>query len=87
MFKRMEISEQVYKGQTPSKTIPMPDANRDSSVRKRKGGEAALPNNHKKRCTSKRMTKMQSLQVRRRSVQIKHACYMAPEIPLKNVKY
>ena len=77
MFKRMEISEQVYKGQTPLKKL-IPYANRDSRVRKRKGGESALPTNHNKGRTSKRKTKIQSLQVRRRSVQIKHACYMAP---------
>ena len=47
MFKQMEISEQVYKGQTPSKIIPRADSNRDSHVRKRKLGEAALPTNHK----------------------------------------
>ena len=56
----------------------MPYANRDSSVRKRKGGEAALPTSSKKGGTGKRKKKIQYLQVRRRLVQIKHACYMAP---------
>ena len=57
MFKQIEIAEQVYKGQTPSKTIPMPDANRDSRVRKIKVGESASPNNPKKVRTGKQMTK------------------------------
>ena len=57
MFKQIEIAEQVYKGQKTSKKIPMPYANRDSSVRKRKGGEAALPNSSKKGCADKRKTK------------------------------
>ena len=78
MFKQIEIAEQVYKGQTPSKQIPIPYAYRDSRVRKRKGGEAALPTSSKKGGTGKRKKKIQYLQVRRWLVQIKHACYMAP---------
>ena len=78
MFKQIEIAEQVYKGQTHSKQIPMPYANRDSRVRKRKGGEAALPTRSKKGRTGKRKQKIQYLQVRRRLAQIKYACYMAP---------
>ena len=35
----------------------MPYANRDSSVRKRKGGEAAMPNSSKKGCADKRKKK------------------------------
>ena len=45
MFERMEISEQFYEVQTPSKTIPRSDTNCYSYVRKRKGVEAALPIN------------------------------------------
>ena len=57
IFKQIEIAEQVYKGQTPSKKIPMPYANRDSCVRNRKGGEAALPTSSKKGGTGKRKKK------------------------------
>ena len=52
MFKQIEIAEQVYKGQTPLKKL-IPYANRDSRVRKRKGGESALPTNSNKGCADK----------------------------------
>ena len=61
MFERVEISEFVYEGQTPSKKIPRADANRDSHVRKRKIGEDASPTNSKKVHAVKHKTKMHSL--------------------------
>ena len=48
MFERMEITEQVYKGGTPSKTTTREDPNRSSHGRKCKGGEAALSTNPEK---------------------------------------
>ena len=53
----MEIAEQVYEGQTPYRKIPRADANRDSHVRNRKGGESALPTNPEKGRAVKRKTK------------------------------
>ena len=57
MFKQIKIAEQVYKGQKPSKIIPMPYANREFHVRKRKGGEAAFPTISNKGGAVKRKTK------------------------------
>ena len=87
MFEQVEISGQIYEGQTPSKKIPRADANRDSHIRERKGGETASPTNPKKGHSGKLKTKMKYIQTIIRLVQIKHACYMAPDIPLRNVKY
>ena len=61
MFKQMDISEQVYEEQTPSKKIPRADSNHGSYVRKRKGGEAVSPTNPKKGRAGKRKTKIKSL--------------------------
>ena len=57
IFKQMEIAEQVCEGQTPSKKTPKSYWNYDSHVRKRKGGETALPNNPKKGRAVKSKTK------------------------------
>ena len=57
MFKPMEISEQVYEGKPPSKKIIRADANRDSHVREKKGGEDASPNNSEKGRTGKLKTR------------------------------
>ena len=48
MFDQMEISEQVYKGGTPSKKFIEEYANRANHVRKRKIGEAILTANNEK---------------------------------------
>ena len=56
MFKKMKSLNRFTKDKHPLK-IPMPDANRDSNARKRKGGEAALPINPKKGHAGKRRTK------------------------------
>ena len=57
MFERMEIAEQVYDRQTPSKKRLRSDSNHDSHVRKRKGVESASPANPKKSRAGKRKTK------------------------------
>ena len=56
MFEQMEISEQAYEGQTPSKKIIREDANREKHVSKIKGGEFASPTNPEKGHTGKRKT-------------------------------
>ena len=48
MFERMEVSDKVYKEETPSKITTRADANRVSHDRKHKGGEAAFPANPEK---------------------------------------
>ena len=68
MFKWMGIAEQVYKVKSPSKTISA-DANRDSHVRKLKGGETASPINPEEGRSCKRKTKMNSLKASRWKVQ------------------
>ena len=45
MFKEIEISEQVYEGGTPSKTITRADYDCASYGRKLKAVEASLPTN------------------------------------------
>ena len=57
MFEEMEISEQVYEGQTASKKIPTADAYHESHVRKRKGEESALHNHPEKGHDGKPKTK------------------------------
>ena len=57
MFERMDISEQVYKGGTPSKTPTREESNRDGHVRKWEGGETASSTNRDKGRTRKRKTK------------------------------
>ena len=44
----MEVSDKVYKEETPSKITTRADANRFSHDRKHKGGEAAFPANPEK---------------------------------------
>ena len=56
MFEQMEISDQLCEIETPSKKIIRSDANRDSHVRKIKGGEATSPTNPEKICAGKRKT-------------------------------
>ena len=87
MFGQMGISDQVYKIKSHLKNIIRLDAKRDSHVRKRKGVEATSATNLEKGCAGKRKTKMQSLWYRRRLVQGKHACCMAPDTPLSSVQY
>ena len=65
IFEQMEISEQVYERQKPSKNIPRVDFNHDGHGRKRKGGEASLPTNPNKGRTDKHKKKMQSPRARR----------------------
>ena len=57
MFDRMEVTEQVYEGGTPSKMPTRSESNRDVHVRKWKGGEAASPTNPKKGHANKGKTK------------------------------
>ena len=45
MFERTEVTEQVYKGGTPSKTPAREETNRDIHARKQKGVESASPTN------------------------------------------
>ena len=54
MFKQMEITEQVYKGWTPSKTLIREDANRYSNFRKLNIEESASPTNSNKWRSEKR---------------------------------
>ena len=54
----MEIAEQVYEVETPSKKTIRSDANHDISFRLGNGGEAVSPNNPKKFCAGKRKTKV-----------------------------
>ena len=85
MFKQMEISEQVYKGRTPSKTPIRADANRDGHIRKCKGGESASSTIPKKVCAGKHKTKIQAVQFIHRPVIKRHACCIAPDTTLRIV--
>ena len=61
MSERMEISEQFYKGRTPSKAPIRVDSNRESHVRKHKGGESASSIKPKKGGSDKRKTKTEAI--------------------------
>ena len=87
MFERMEIAEQIYKGKTPLKKYlgQMPTVT-VMSGREREENTTRLSTLRRAALASERQ-KIQSLQVRRRPVQIKHACCMAADIPRSNVNY
>ena len=57
MLDLIEVSEPVYKGQSPYKKILMADSNHGIHVRKRKGEESAQTINPKKGHTDKYKTK------------------------------
>ena len=82
----MGIAEQVYKVKSPSKTISA-DANRDSHVRKLKGGETASPINPEEGRSCKRKTKNEFSQSEQMKGAEKYACCMAPDTPLRSVNY
>ena len=86
MFDRMEITEQVYKGKSPSKYVIRADDNRDGHVRKQKGGEAASPAHPDKGHSGKRKTINTVSPSDTMNGAEKHYCCMSPDTPLSSVK-
>ena len=85
MFERMEITEQVYKGGTPSKTTTRSDADRVSNSRKLKGGKYVSCTNPKEVCAGNSQ-KNWPIRLIGRPMK-KHTCCMAPETSHRSVKY
>ena len=87
MFERVEVSEQVYEGVTPSKIPTREEANRDVHFRKQKVGDSVSPTNTEKGLAGKRKTKKAGHLSDAPTRAKIHACCMSPGTPQKSVNY